>query len=759
MSKTANEVYRNFVTDGVVSSGNWDPSKLEIRELLTGYETVITAFTSNGGLIYTSKAQMDADLAHGVKSSAWVIGDPVAANNGVYQKQGGSGAGSWTRVADLPYSFIIASDVGAGTANAIQAITAIPVSSSALVWMNIFEANTATPVTVSFNGGSVLTIKTNTGNNPVVGGLVAGMIVLGIVSGATFRLVSDQTSTAIATAAAASAAAAAASAAAAAASAASLTYATIPEQRAGSAPDRISSPYTVTDSFKYRGFVSPLDFGVPGVGNDITTHFLTACADPDIFGITLPPGAWHISDQGLIQNKPFTIRGFGPEVSQLHQHTVGKNAVRFISTQTFSRYGGLEYRTIGLVISDIGIVSPVNQTAAMVYAEWVDRVDETCFFGARNVKIVPDDFDHYYATGIHLKNANGTVLDNVQMVGDLNKRGLTTAAPYNTGVGVYWECGTLFPKVSHVVRGCRHRDMNTAYKMTGWSEGFYFNNCDPVLVGRCFDWDGYSVAEGGVGNPNLHITQSHLNFREHGIVVKDTFNLFIDDVDFLKDGESGASIAGSCVLLNNAPLASISNSRFGRASKHTGLVRGIEATDNINGYRITGNFFDGMLTESVALAGTGQNPNISNNTLVGAGSPQVGIRTTSAIGGGAIQNNVFQGTWALRVDAQNDTVVVKGNTPEDGITTFAIGDTSPSVGGYNSTVFSLANTSATTITVFDNGAIGQTITVIAQNSNTTFAHSVALILQGAVNWNMPAGAVTEFKFDGAAWRQTARIIV
>jgi hypothetical protein len=178
MSKTANEVYRNFVTDGVVSSGNWDPSKLEIRELLTGYETVITAFTSNGGLIYTSKAQMDADLAHGVKSSAWVIGDPVAANNGVYQKQGGSGAGSWTRVADLPYSFIIASDVGAGTANAIQAITAIPVSSSALVWMNIFEANTATPVTVSFNGGSVLTIKTNTGNNPVVGGLVAGMIVL-----------------------------------------------------------------------------------------------------------------------------------------------------------------------------------------------------------------------------------------------------------------------------------------------------------------------------------------------------------------------------------------------------------------------------------------------------------------------------------------------------------------------------------------------------------------------------------------------------
>ncbi|MDW5315022.1 hypothetical protein [Rhizobium sp. PL01] len=198
MADTAENVYRDYVTDGVPASGKNDPNKAAIRRLLKHYEALITAFTTNGGLIYTSKAQMDADLLHGAKSSAWVIGDATVANNGIYQKQGFSGTGSWTRVADLPYSFIIASDVGAGTPNAIQATTSIPVSASALVWMNVFEANTSVSVTVQFNGtGPVYNVKTNSGNNPAIGGFVAGMVVLGMVSGSTFRLLSDQTSAAL----------------------------------------------------------------------------------------------------------------------------------------------------------------------------------------------------------------------------------------------------------------------------------------------------------------------------------------------------------------------------------------------------------------------------------------------------------------------------------------------------------------------------------------------------------------------------------
>lgn len=190
------------------------PAKSEIRKLLKQYENVIDAFTASGGKIYSSKAAMDADLSLGSNNMAWVMGDPVAANNGVYRKTGAAGTGSWIRLGDLPYSFIIASDAGAGTANAIQATTSIPVSGSALIWLSVFEANTAAPVTVSFNGGSVLTIKTNAGNDVTVGGLTAGMIVMGIISGSTFRLISDQASASLlagAEAAAATATAAAAS--------------------------------------------------------------------------------------------------------------------------------------------------------------------------------------------------------------------------------------------------------------------------------------------------------------------------------------------------------------------------------------------------------------------------------------------------------------------------------------------------------------------------------------------------------------------
>ena len=197
MPLTADEVLRDYVTEGVPSSGPHEPKKSELRTLLGGYEQVINSFLASGGRVYISKTELTADLAHAAKTMAWVIGDATAANNGIYQKQGASGAGSWTRVADLPYSFIVASDVGDGTPDAIVATTSLPVSGSALVLLNIFEENTGSPVTVSFNGGAPLTIKTNSGNDVAAGGLQSGMLVMGRVSGATFRIVSDQVSSAI----------------------------------------------------------------------------------------------------------------------------------------------------------------------------------------------------------------------------------------------------------------------------------------------------------------------------------------------------------------------------------------------------------------------------------------------------------------------------------------------------------------------------------------------------------------------------------
>lgn len=186
------ELAANIWADGP-SSNPYEPDKAQIRSWGAWVEGIITGIISNGGLIFTSLASLTASLNYDANRMAWVLGDATVANNGVYRKFGASGTGSWTRVSDLPFSFIIANDAGAGSPNAIIATTGIPVSGSALIWMKIADTNTASPVTVRFNGGSALTIKSNSGENVEVGGLTAGMILLGVVSGSTFRLFSDET--------------------------------------------------------------------------------------------------------------------------------------------------------------------------------------------------------------------------------------------------------------------------------------------------------------------------------------------------------------------------------------------------------------------------------------------------------------------------------------------------------------------------------------------------------------------------------------
>ena len=66
------------------TSDPYQPDKAQVRALLTSYEDVMNAFTTAGGLIYSTLAELNSDLAHAAYSMAWVIGDPVAANNGIY---------------------------------------------------------------------------------------------------------------------------------------------------------------------------------------------------------------------------------------------------------------------------------------------------------------------------------------------------------------------------------------------------------------------------------------------------------------------------------------------------------------------------------------------------------------------------------------------------------------------------------------------------------------------------------------------------
>lgn len=197
MLDTADNIWRDHVTYGVPSSGANAPLKREIREWGTSVETSIYASTT-GRFGYGTRADLYADLSHVQYTMAWVLTDPTAAYNGIYIKTGASGSGSWMRFRDLPDSYIRASNAG-GFFN-IAATTSTPVPAAdggALIALPIAETNVISPITVSFNGGSALTIKTSSGNDVAIGGLVEGMVVAGYVSGSTFRLLTDQASAAI----------------------------------------------------------------------------------------------------------------------------------------------------------------------------------------------------------------------------------------------------------------------------------------------------------------------------------------------------------------------------------------------------------------------------------------------------------------------------------------------------------------------------------------------------------------------------------
>lgn len=543
-----------------------------------------------------------------------------------------------------------------------------------------------------------------------------------------------------------------------------LVFADVPEIRAGTSTSKITSPYIVTEAFKYRGIITPMDFGVPAVGGDITDLMLDVADADDVLSITLPPGVWNIEDEAIFNNRPFSLAGFGQEISQIVQQTVGKSCIRFISTQEFSRYGGVEARTIGLTVRDVAFVSACENSAAAIYAEWVDRVDETCFFEASNVKIISDGFENHFDTAIHLKNPNGTRIKNLQMVGDSASRDSASATPYGADVGIFLECQNGYPKVSHDWSGIRTRDINTLVKLRGWIEGLTIEKSDLVLCGRCIDYDGFSAGEGGAQNPNLSVTDCHLNFRESGLYGRDFYNLFFDNNDLLKDGEPTASVDGNCIHLVNSPVASITNNRFAAAGVHAGVIRGVYAYDNVVDYRITGNSMDRMLTENVLLAGTGIGNIVAGNVFVGSGSPQIGVRFGEDIIESIIDGNKFRGTWALRVDdigKQND---VRSNSPEDGLVQLppnAVPDAlaSPSVAGYNSKSFLLNNSAMTFIIQFVNPTVGDEVFLVANNGNSTIVHSADIILEGGVNWNMPAGATLSLKWDGASWREKGRVIV
>lgn len=99
---------RDYVTDGVPSSGINYPQKLDGRVAAAQVDAAISdiALFASIGVIFSNVAAMNGNLAFAAGTPALVWNDPNPANNGFYVKTGASMVGAWNATGiTLPSSF------------------------------------------------------------------------------------------------------------------------------------------------------------------------------------------------------------------------------------------------------------------------------------------------------------------------------------------------------------------------------------------------------------------------------------------------------------------------------------------------------------------------------------------------------------------------------------------------------------------------------------------------------------------------------
>lgn len=93
--------FRNYAVDGVPASGKHDVSKREARNLGAVIQQRLGVALGAVTVAKATRANLNADLAHGADTLALVYGDSVDADNDLYVKTGGSGTGGWTNTGAL----------------------------------------------------------------------------------------------------------------------------------------------------------------------------------------------------------------------------------------------------------------------------------------------------------------------------------------------------------------------------------------------------------------------------------------------------------------------------------------------------------------------------------------------------------------------------------------------------------------------------------------------------------------------------------
>lgn len=236
-----------------------------------------------------------------------------------------------------------------------------------------------------------------------------------------------------------------------------------------------------------------------------------------------------------------------------------------------------------------------------------------------------------------------------------------------------------------------------------------------------------------------------------------TLKTIVSDNICVDNGEYGIVLGGRNVDIsvhNNV----CSDTRSGGSRTQSIGISVVAQGQNIERVSIKGNICTNASDKGILVT------NVSTSTITSVqiegnicDSNATGIFVAEAVAGevtaALVSNNICRNNSTVDLRLSLIDVVIGANkysTQTDLLFhTFANADTSPSVKGR--TFYQASNAGATTITTFDDGAIGQEITVFASNGNTTLGHGSGIDTPTGAGVVIASGGSVTLRRNTSAW--------
>lgn len=485
---------------------------------------------------------------------------------------------------------------------------------------------------------------------------------------------------------------------------------------------------------RFRGPVDPLMFGVTLDGVDRLTEFSAFIDFMIAFGVSgiLPAGDITLSAQIIrdIGSKKFALRGLGSGISNL-KFTGSTGGIQI----TFTNISGTTQITNQIVMSDFSCLTAVFLGGNAIKCIVSPLIASAVMPQVAIERIIIRGFDvttHTWTNGIWLQDCWNSHVEKCFIKG---KDDATDPFDMQSGIS-FQQCNDCHITGNHIYHA--EYGINNSSAIASYGDGVLIT--DNRIVGV-----GYGIlATCAVANEFVGITYNHINAYLGGIQCANV---------------SFTPITGNLIFKTNL---SNQNDWFGiLLTGSTGCNQNRITLNQVSlpGAPVTASNWGVWLT-----SGSSDNQ-VANNifNLAGAGQHFTGVFLQASANKNDIHGNHCDSSVTIPISigsSAGNTNYIHDNWPHMEMQLMVANDPTPTVGNLIDGMTATANTSATSITNFDDAVTGQEFIILINDLFTSVINSGGIILKGGVNVTPAtpgaAGGFMTFKRVLGATREVSR---